>query len=74
MSAALIDSNVLIDVLAEDPVWGNWSAEMLERTLDQAILVINALVYSEVSMRFESIEALDHALPQALLPARGSAV
>lgn len=63
MSPVLIDSNVLIDVLAGDPVWGAWSAEALARTLDQDTLVINALVYSEVSMRFESIEAVDYALP-----------
>lgn len=63
MSPVLIDSNVLLDVLSDDPVWGTWSAGTLARVADREILVINALVYAEVSVRFETLEALDEALP-----------
>ena len=63
MDAVLVDSNVLLDVATNDPVWGDWSAEALERTADASILVINPLVYAEVSIGFDSIEDLEAALP-----------
>ena len=59
----LVDSNVLPDVATDDPAWGSWSSGALARTTDEAILVINALVYAEVSIGFTSIEALEEALP-----------
>ena len=67
MSAVLVDSNVLLDVASNDPVWGAWSRETLERVGDEAILVINAVVYGEVSVGYSSIEELDAALPVDLL-------
>lgn len=63
MDAVLVDSNVLLDVATNDPAWGGWSAEALERTADEAILVINPLVYAEVSIGFDAIEDLEAALP-----------
>jgi predicted nucleic acid-binding protein len=66
MDTVLVDSNVLLDVATNDPAWGHWSAEALERTADEAILVINPLVYAEVSIGFESIEDLEAALPNNL--------
>ena len=63
MSPVLVDSNVLLDVLTDDPTWGAWSAETLARTADEEILVINALVYAEVSIGFDMVEALEEALP-----------
>jgi predicted nucleic acid-binding protein len=64
MSAVLVDSNVLLDVLTEDAGWSDWSAEMLKRTADSARLVINPVIYAEVSVRFSRIEDLDAALPR----------
>jgi predicted nucleic acid-binding protein len=66
MDAVLVDSNVLLDVATNDPEWGDWSAEALERTADEAILVINPLVYAEVSIGFDAIEDLEAALPMDL--------
>ena len=63
MNAVLVDSNVLLDVATIDSAWGDWSAEILERTADAASLVINPLVYAEVSIGFGSIEDLERALP-----------
>ena len=34
----LVDSNVLIDVVSDDPVWGEWSASTLERLADGRLL------------------------------------
>ena len=62
----LVDSNVLLDVATNDPTWGSWSSASLERIADEATLVINALIYAEVSIGFASIEALEEALPPAL--------
>lgn len=59
----MIDANVLIDVLTRDPTWFAWSAEALERAADQGTLVINPIIYSEVSLGFDRIEDLDAALP-----------
>ncbi len=63
MSPVLVDSNVLLDVVTQDPRWGAWSAETLARVADEEVLVINALVYAEVSVGFEAVEALEAALP-----------
>lgn len=66
MTPVLVDSNVLLDVATADPVWGSWSTAVLERTADESILVINALVYAEVSVGFPTIEELEAALPADL--------
>ena len=66
MTPVIVDSNVLLDVITADPTWGAWSSESLERVADEAILVINALIYAEVSIGFASIEALEEALPPDL--------
>ena len=50
MTSVLVDSNVLLDIATNDPTWSDWSATMLERLGDEAILVINPLVYAEVSI------------------------
>jgi predicted nucleic acid-binding protein len=60
--ATLVDSNVVLDVLTRDPAWGQWSAERLAEALDHGPVVINQIVYGEVSLRFSTIEALDAAL------------
>ena len=64
----LVDSNVLLDVLTEDPVWYEWSSAALAACADRGSLAINPLVYAEVSIGFERVEELDAALPpQAFL-------
>jgi predicted nucleic acid-binding protein len=62
MSSVLVDSNVLLDVLTEDRRWFDWSSHALETCANMAVLVINPIVYAEVSVRFHAIEALDEAL------------
>lgn len=63
MTPVVVDSNVLLDVVTDDPVWGAWSSEALERAAAEAPLVVNSIVYAEVSTGFSSIEALEEALP-----------
>jgi predicted nucleic acid-binding protein len=66
MSAVLVDSNVLLDLTAIDSDWTEWSARALEAASDRFRLVINAVIYGEVSVRYSRIEELDLALPEAL--------
>lgn len=66
-SRVLVDSNVLLDVLEEDTHWYAWSARQLERWAERAELVINPVIYAEVSIGFDSIEALEEALPASHL-------
>ncbi len=63
MTPVLVDSNVLLDVATADPIWGEWASEILARTADESVLVINPLIYAELSVGFISIEALEAALP-----------
>lgn len=61
--AILVDSNVILDVATNDPVWGSWSAEALTRAADASVLVINPIVFAEVSVGFDRVEDLEDALP-----------
>jgi predicted nucleic acid-binding protein len=62
MARTLVDSNVLLDVLSEDGEWQDWSASALERCANSGRLVINPIIYAEVSIGFSRIEDLDAAL------------
>lgn len=59
----LVDSNVLLDILTRDPVWENWSTDALADAAEAGPLFINPIVYSEVSVRFTTVETLEDALP-----------
>jgi len=59
----LVDSNVLMDLFTEDERWFDWSAAMIARSAEAGDLVINPIIYAEVSPQFDSIEELDEALP-----------
>lgn len=63
MTATLIDSNVLIDVLSESSEWSEWSLEAVRQAGASEPLVINEVIYAEVSSRYSRIEDLDLALP-----------
>jgi predicted nucleic acid-binding protein len=63
VTTTLVDSNVLLDVATEDHDWFEWSAEALARAANDGPLVVNAIVYAEVSIGFSTIEELDDALP-----------
>ncbi|MEJ5208320.1 type II toxin-antitoxin system VapC family toxin [Denitratimonas sp. CY0512] len=58
----LVDANVLLDVLTDDPHWHDWSAARLDACAAETQLCINAIIYAEVSVGFERIEELDEAL------------
>jgi predicted nucleic acid-binding protein len=62
-SETLVDSNVLLDVLTEDAAWLDWSLAALADAAEAGPLVINPVIYAEVSVRFSTVEALEEALP-----------
>lgn len=64
MTGTLVDSNVILDIVTEDPVWLDWSASALERCADEGALFINPIIYSEVSIGFKTIEEVEDALPE----------
>jgi predicted nucleic acid-binding protein len=57
-----VDSNVLLDVITDDPTWARWSSEALASALDEGRVVIDPIIYAEVSAGFDRIEDLDDVL------------
>lgn len=68
MSMILVDTNVLLDLVLEDPKWGDWSLEKLETASLNDRLVINPIIYAELSIAFARIEELEAVLSEASLP------
>jgi predicted nucleic acid-binding protein len=63
----LVDTNVLLDVLQDDPQWAGWSQGQLESANLTDRLAINAVIYSELSMAFARIEDLETVISEASL-------
>ncbi len=79
----LVDTNVLIDVLEDDPQWADWSIAQLRAQAKIHPLAINPIIYAELSLTFSKVEALDgvieslglalHELPRPALFLAGKA-
>lgn len=67
MSTVLVDSNVLLDLFSKDPVWYDWSARIIKDLADGQRLIINPIIYAEVSVRFTRVEDLDAAMPSSAI-------
>ncbi len=63
MTATLVDSNVILDIVTEDPEWLEWSSWALAKQANEGRLVVNPIIYAEVAARFDRIEDLEAALP-----------
>jgi predicted nucleic acid-binding protein len=63
MTDILVDSNVILDILTEDPQWFEWSAQQLREYANQGELVINPIIYAELSSGFSQPEELETAIP-----------
>ncbi len=64
MTDTLVDTNVLLDVLAKDSQWFGWSSRLLAQALDQGAVVINQVVYAEVGSRYREQAVLDEILSE----------
>lgn len=60
----LVDTNVLVDVLEDDPQWADWSIQQLRFQSKIHRLLINPIVYSELSLTFLTVEALDQTIAE----------
>lgn len=63
----LVDSNVLLDIVTADQGWEPWSSSALANALDGGRVMLNPIVYAEVSVGFDRIEDLDDAFPASQL-------
>jgi len=71
LNDTLIDTNVLFDFLSQDEDWFDWSSAMLADAAERGRIVINPIVYAEVSVRYDRMEDLDEALsPQFFVRAQ----
>jgi predicted nucleic acid-binding protein len=59
----LVDSNVILDLVTDDPAWFEWSSESLARAADESTLAINPVIFAEVSIGFPTIEEIEDLLP-----------
>ncbi|KAA1179536.1 type II toxin-antitoxin system VapC family toxin [Rhizobium tropici] len=59
-----VDSNILLDILTNDPVWYDWSLAQLDAASLLGPLCINDIVYAEVSVRYDRVEDLDDMLAE----------
>jgi hypothetical protein len=55
--------DVILDIVTQDDEWLDWSADALERSAGSGRLVINPVIYAEVSIGFSTIEELEDAVP-----------
>jgi len=62
VSGILVDSNVILDLVTDDPQWADWSEQVLGRYSAQGSLFINDQVYAEISVGFQRIEELDQVI------------
>lgn len=60
----LVDSNILLDIITNDPVWYDWSLAQLDGASLLGPLCINDVVYAEISVRYDRIEDLDAMLAE----------
>jgi predicted nucleic acid-binding protein len=62
MKPTLVDSNVLLDVFMNDPQWLGWSSQQLAQSADNSTLVINPIIYAEISAGFKTMDDLEEAM------------
>lgn len=61
----LVDTNVILDVLENEPKWAVWSQEQLDAAALRDVLIINPVIYAELSLAFRRIEELEAMLARA---------
>jgi predicted nucleic acid-binding protein len=63
----LVDTNVLFDLLTADDAWSGWSLAAMEAASIDGPLLINDVIYAELSARYEAIEPLDDFIRETRL-------
>ena len=70
MADCLVDSNVLLDLISEDDEWLEWSQAMLGDAARDGRLLLNPIVYAEVSVGYIRMEEFEQALPPTFIERR----
>ena len=66
----LVGTNVLVDVVQDDPQWANWSISQMRAQASIHQLAINPVIYAEISLSFSTLEALDSVVATLALELR----
>ncbi len=66
MGAVLVDSNILLDLFDTGSEWFSWSRDALRIAAERSNLVINPVIYAEISVGYDGIEMVDALLPPFL--------
>ena len=61
----MVDTNVLFDLVTDDPVWADWSARQLRILSARGTLIVNSVVYAELSVGYDRVDEVDAALDAA---------
>lgn len=61
----LVDSNVLLDIVTDDPIWGRWSASRLDEERRKGPILIDGVVYAEIAVRYAKPEEVEELLRRA---------
>jgi len=63
----IVDANVLLDIVSNDANWADWSTRQLRHQSQVHELVINAVVYTELSMAFADLGDVDRVVDEMRL-------
>ena len=61
----LVDTNVILDVIENDPEWAAWSQAQLDAASLKFMLIINPVIYAELSIAYQRIEELESMIRRA---------
>lgn len=61
----IVDTNVLLDLVTDDPVWAEWSIAQLDAASLRGPLLINNVIYAELAVRYQRIEDLNAFVAEA---------
>ena len=56
------DSNVVLDILQPEQEWFDWSSKHLEACLENGSLIVNAVIFAEISGQYLSHRDVQQAL------------
>jgi predicted nucleic acid-binding protein len=65
MGMTLVDTNVLLDLVTNDPIWADWTVRQLNVAAVRGALAVNGVIYAELSVRFARIEDLEAMLEES---------
>ena len=57
--SVMVDSCVYLDIFTKDSRWFEWSSRALANAANAGMIVLNPVIYAEISIRFRRIEELE---------------